>query len=72
VLIPFGHSPDFDLAAYVNDRSLRIQVKASTQRVVTPNGHGRSAVSLATSGGTRAGTGSGNGSIPGVSITSSC
>jgi hypothetical protein len=51
VLIPVGHSPDFDLVAYANGRLLRVQVKTSTQRVTTPDGHIRSAVSLATNGG---------------------
>jgi PD-(D/E)XK endonuclease len=53
VLIPVGHSPDFDLVAAAQGRLLRIQVKTSTQRAVTPKGHPRSAVMLATSGGNR-------------------
>ena len=57
VFIPFGHSPDLDLVAYAHGRLLRIQVKTSTQRVTTPNGHVRSAVALATSGGNRSWTG---------------
>jgi PD-(D/E)XK endonuclease len=57
VLIPFGHSPDFDLAASANGRLLRIQVKTSTQRVTTPDGHQRCAVALATSGGNQSWTG---------------
>ena len=51
VLIPIGHSPDFDLVAYTNGRLLRVQVKTSTQRLTTPEGHKRSTVSLVTSGG---------------------
>jgi hypothetical protein len=51
VLIPFGHSPDFDLVAEANGRLLRIQVKTSTRSVVTPDGHARCAVGLATAGG---------------------
>jgi PD-(D/E)XK endonuclease len=51
VLVPLGHSPDFDLVAEANGRLLRIQVKTSTQLVTTPDGHRRSAVSLATRGG---------------------
>jgi hypothetical protein len=51
VLIPFGHSPDFDLVAEANGRLLRIQVKTSTQSAVTPDGHPRSVVTLATRGG---------------------
>jgi Holliday junction resolvase-like predicted endonuclease len=51
VLIPFGHSPDFDLVAYASDRLLRIQVKTSTQAAMTPDGRARSRVSVATKGG---------------------
>jgi PD-(D/E)XK endonuclease len=51
VLIPFGHSPDVDLVAEAYGRLLRIQVKTSTQTTLTPDGHRRSAVSLATRGG---------------------
>ena len=36
VLIPFGHSPDFDLVAQVDDRLFRIQVKATTQETRLP------------------------------------
>src|SRR5438093_98610 len=57
VLIPFGHSPDFDLVAEANGRLLRIQVKSSTQRVRTPSGHSRAVVALVTTGGNRSGTG---------------
>jgi hypothetical protein len=57
VFIPFGHSPDLDLVAYVSGRLLRIQVKTSTQRMTTPGGHVRSTVALATSGGNRSWTG---------------
>jgi PD-(D/E)XK endonuclease len=53
VLIPLGHSPDFDLVADAGGRLLRIQVKSSTQRVRTANGHPRSVVALVTSGGNR-------------------
>lgn len=53
MLIPFGHSPDFDLVADANGRLLRIQVKTSTQSTLTPEGHPRSAVTLATNGGNR-------------------
>jgi hypothetical protein len=51
VFIPFGHSPDVDLVADLDGRLLRIQVKTSTQRVRTPNGHVRRVVSLQTCGG---------------------
>jgi hypothetical protein len=57
VLIPFGHSPDFDLAAYAHGRVLRIQVKTSTQSVRTPEGEWRSAVALATRGGNQSWSG---------------
>jgi Holliday junction resolvase-like predicted endonuclease len=51
VLAPIGRSPDFDLVACVNGRLLRIQVKTSTQHLMTPTGETRSAVNLVTSGG---------------------
>jgi PD-(D/E)XK nuclease superfamily protein len=51
VFIPVGHSPDVDLIAYANRRSLRVQVKTSIQRLTTPSGAERRAVSLATRGG---------------------
>src|SRR6476620_11204691 len=51
VLMPVGHSPDFDLVAYANGRLLRVQVKTSTQQVSTPPGGNRTVVSLVTSGG---------------------
>ena len=57
VLIPIGHSPDFDLVAYANGRLLRIQVKTSTQAEVTPDGHSRRMVALATRGGNQSWSG---------------
>lgn len=51
VLIPVGHSPDFDLVAEAHGRLLRIQVKTSTHSVATPGGHNRFVVALATKGG---------------------
>jgi hypothetical protein len=57
VLVPFGHSPDYDLVADANDRLLRIQVKTSIYSSVTPDGHGRHAVALATGGGNRSWSG---------------
>jgi hypothetical protein len=51
VLLPIGHSPDFDLVAEANGRLLRVQVKTSTQSPVTPAGHSRSVVALVTAGG---------------------
>ena len=57
VLIPFGHSPQFDLVAEVEGKLLRIQVKASTQETKTPDGHQRFPVSLVTCGGNQSWTG---------------
>jgi PD-(D/E)XK nuclease superfamily protein len=57
VLIPFGHSPDFDLAAEIEGRLARVQVKTSTQETVTPDGHPRATVSLVTRGGNQSWTG---------------
>lgn len=53
VFFPFGHSPDCDLIAEARGRVLRIQVKASTQSVATPEGHPRRVVALSTQGGNR-------------------
>lgn len=53
VLIPFGHSPDYDLVAEANGRLLRIQVKTSTRSRMTAEGQQRSTVTLATNGGNR-------------------
>src|SRR3954451_18555845 len=53
ILLPLGHSPDYDLVADANGRLLRIQVKTSTSATRTPDGHARHAVSLATRGGNR-------------------
>jgi PD-(D/E)XK nuclease superfamily protein len=58
VMVPFGHSPDFDLVAYVNGRMLRVQVKTSTQQLTTSEGHKRSVVALVTSGGNQSWNGS--------------
>jgi hypothetical protein len=57
VLIPLGHSPDYDLVAQIHNRLLRIQVKTSIQQTRTPNGHLRFPVSLATCGGNQSWTG---------------
>ena len=57
VLIPFGHSPDFDLVAESNGQLLRIQVKTSTRSVPTADGHPRSVVNLATYGGNQSWSG---------------
>ena len=55
ILIPFGHSPDYDLVIELDGRLLRVQVKTSTLLTPTPNGHYRCQVSLKTCGGIRAG-----------------
>jgi hypothetical protein len=57
VLLPVGHSPDFDLVAEVSGRLLRVQVKTSTQELQTPNGHVRYPVSLVTNGGNQSWSG---------------
>jgi bifunctional DNA-binding transcriptional regulator/antitoxin component of YhaV-PrlF toxin-antitoxin module len=57
VLIPFGHSPDYDLVAEIHGELLRVQVKTSTFRSRTPNGDDRWSVSLATNGGNQSWTG---------------
>jgi PD-(D/E)XK nuclease superfamily protein len=57
VLIPFGHSPDFDLAAEIEGRLVRIQVKTSTQETLTPSGHRRAEVAVCTRGGNRSWSG---------------
>ena len=57
VLSPLGHSPDYDLAADVDGRLFRIQVKTSTQTHTTPDGHERCPVMIATNGGNQSWTG---------------
>lgn len=57
VLVPLGHSPDYDLIADLNGRLLRVQVKTSVQEIRTPNGHLRHPVSLVTCGGNQSWTG---------------
>ena len=47
VFTPFGHSPDTDLVAIIDDQLVRVQVKTSTLFVK----NGRYQVSLATRGG---------------------
>jgi hypothetical protein len=50
--VPFGHSPDYDLAADFGDRLLRVQVKTSTYLT-----KGRYEVTLATRGGNQSWSG---------------
>jgi hypothetical protein len=57
VLIPFGHSPDFDLVADVSGELLRIQVKTSVFRTEKAAGSPRWQVGLATCGGNQSWTG---------------
>jgi PD-(D/E)XK endonuclease len=57
IFTPLGRSPDVDLVACAHGRLLRIQVKTSTQRATTPNGHERCAVSIVTRGGNRSWSG---------------
>jgi hypothetical protein len=57
VFLPFGHSPDVDLVAEVDGRLLRVQVKTSTQRATTPDGHSRFPVMIATNGGNQSWSG---------------
>ncbi len=51
VWTPLGHSPDADLIADFDGSLVRVQVKTSTHRTQTPNGHDRWTVALATNGG---------------------
>ncbi len=51
VMLPFGHSPDFDLVAEMDGQLLRIQVKTTTQEGTSPAGEQRFIVSVATRGG---------------------
>ncbi len=57
ISIPFGFSPDYDLIAELGERLLRVQVKTSTVRERTPDGHERWSVHIATNGGNQSWTG---------------
>jgi Holliday junction resolvase-like predicted endonuclease len=57
VSAPLGHSPDYDLIAEVGCRLLRVQVKTSTCRQPTPDGHERWQVLIRTLGGNQSWTG---------------
>jgi hypothetical protein len=57
VCAPLGHSPDYDLVAEVEGRLLRVQVKTTTFRITTPDGHERWSVQLATNGGNQSWSG---------------
>ncbi len=56
ILLPFGHSPDFDLVVELEGRLLRIQVKTSTCKEPRLDGH-RWDVTLATNGGNQSWSG---------------
>ncbi|MDP1847257.1 MAG: group I intron-associated PD-(D/E)XK endonuclease [Solirubrobacteraceae bacterium] len=53
VFVPFGHSPDTDLIAIIDNQIVRVQVKTSTLQL----NNGRYQVSLATRGGNRSWSG---------------
>jgi hypothetical protein len=57
VLIPFGHSPHFDLVAEVEGRLLRVQVKTCASREQKADGGDRWPVQLATLGGNQSWSG---------------
>lgn len=57
VWFPLGHSPNVDLIAQLEDSCLRIQVKTTTHRSPTPDGHMRWTVQLATLGGNQSWSG---------------
>jgi hypothetical protein len=54
---PLGHSPDYDLIAELDGRLFRVQVKTTTFRITTPDGHERWCVQLATNGGNQSWSG---------------
>lgn len=57
VWIPFGHSPDIDLIAEIDERLLRIQVKTCTYYPSTPSGRRRWYVGVVTNGGNQSWSG---------------
>jgi hypothetical protein len=57
VLIPLGHSPDYDLVGEIDGRLLRIQVKTTTYQRETSSGGLRWNVALATNGGNQSWSG---------------
>jgi PD-(D/E)XK endonuclease len=57
VLLPVGHSPDFDLVAQIGRELLRIQVKTTTQEMRTPKGGHRFPVAVVTRGGNQSWSG---------------
>ncbi len=57
VFAPLGHSSDIDLIADIDGRTLRVQVKTTTQEQTTPSGQWRCSVAVATRGGNRSWSG---------------
>lgn len=57
VWTPFGHSPNADLIAELDGALVRVQVKTTTFKLTTPDGHKRWAVQLATNGGNQSWSG---------------
>jgi Holliday junction resolvase-like predicted endonuclease len=57
ILLPFGHSPDYDLIVDVEGRILRVQVKTCTCNDRRSDGSTRWSVQLATNGGNQSWTG---------------
>lgn len=57
VSVPLWHSPDYDLIADLAGRLVRVQVKTSTRRSPTPEGHERWMLSLCTRGGNQSWSG---------------
>jgi hypothetical protein len=56
VLLPVGHSPEFDLVVEVERCLLRVQVKTSTQRLAIASGE-RYSVTISTRGGNQSWSG---------------
>lgn len=54
---PVGYSPDNDLVADFGGQLVRIQAKTTTQRILTPDGHERFPVMIATNGGNQSWSG---------------
>ena len=57
ILVPFGHSPHFDLVAEIDGQLLRIQVKTSTYDRAVDGDRACHAVSVATRGGNQSWSG---------------
>jgi PD-(D/E)XK endonuclease len=57
VSMPLGHSPDYDLIAEADGRLVRVQVKTTTVKRPTPEGHSRWEVTIRTNGGNQSWSG---------------